>query len=47
MDIEFWIAALRIIIAVLVVSVIWPNLLDVRRWMRRLDDKADTRRVAR
>ena len=47
MDIDLWIVALRITAAVLVISVIWPNLLDLRRWARRLDIKPDTRRATR
>jgi hypothetical protein len=46
MDIELWVAALRVVTAVLAVSVVWPNLLDPRRWMRRMSIKADTRRAA-
>jgi hypothetical protein len=46
MDVELWVAALRIAIVVLAVGVVWPPLLDPRRWTRRLGIKADTRRAA-
>ena len=47
MDIDLWIVALRTTAAELVISVIWPNFLDLRRWARRLDIKPDTRRATR
>ena len=47
MNVDLWVAALRILAAVLVISVFWPNLFEPRRWARRLDTKAETRRAAR
>jgi hypothetical protein len=47
MNVDLWVAALRILAAVLAISVFWPNLFEPRRWARRLDTKADTRRAAR
>jgi hypothetical protein len=47
MNVDLWVAALRIVAAVLAISVFWPNLLEPRRRARRLDTKADTRRAAR
>jgi len=47
MNIDLWVAALRILAAVLVISVVWPNLFEPRRWARRLDTKAETGRAVR
>ena len=41
MNVDLWVAALRILAAVLVISVVWPNLFEPRRWARRLDTKAE------
>lgn len=47
MSVDLWVAALRILAVVLMISVLWPDLFEPRRWARRLDTKADTRRAAR
>jgi hypothetical protein len=47
MNVELWVTALRILAAILAISVVWPNLLQPWRWVRREDAKADTRRVTR
>lgn len=47
MNVDLWVAALRILAAVLAISVFWPSLFEPRRRARRLDTKADTRRAAR
>jgi hypothetical protein len=46
MTIFLWIAALRVLAALLIVSVVWPGLLEPRRWAR-LYAPADTRRAAK
>jgi hypothetical protein len=47
MSVDLWVAALRILAVVLMISILWPDLFEPRRWARRLDTKADTRRAAR
>jgi hypothetical protein len=44
MNVELWVTALRILAAILAISVVWPNLLQPWRRVRREDAKADTRR---
>lgn len=46
MNVDLWVASLRILAAVLAISVFWPNLFEPRRRARRLDTKADKRRAA-
>jgi|GEM_PF-6781793 len=36
MNVDLWVVGLRILAAVLIVSVICPDLLDLRRWARQL-----------
>jgi len=47
MNVDLWVAGLRIIAALLIVSVVWPNLLEPRRWVGRADEGADTRRATK
>jgi hypothetical protein len=46
MTIFLWVAALRVLAALLIVSVIWPGLLEPRRWAG-LNAPTDTRRTAK
>ena len=44
MNVDLWVVALRIFAAVLIVSVICPQLLDLRRWARQLaPHRSDTK----
>jgi len=45
MNVVLWVAALRVLTALLIVSILWPNLLQAWRWPRRVEARADARRV--
>jgi hypothetical protein len=47
MNVVLWVAGLRILAALLVVSVVWPGLLEPWRWMRCAGAHANTRRDTR
>lgn len=46
MNVDLGVAALRALAAVLIVSVVWPRLLEPRRWIRRRAERTATRRVS-
>jgi hypothetical protein len=45
MNVVLWVAALRVLAALLTVSIVWPSLLQPWRWARRVEAQADTRRI--
>jgi hypothetical protein len=44
MNVVLWVAGLRIIAALLIVSVVWPSLLAPWRWARCSGERANRRR---
>jgi hypothetical protein len=47
MNVVLWVAGLRVLAALLIVSVVWPGLLEPWRWARCADARTNTRRVTR
>jgi len=47
MNVVLWVAGLRVLSALLIVSIVWPGLLEPRRWARCAEARANTRRTTR
>ena len=43
MTIDIWIAALRVLIVLMTISIVWPSLLEPWRWVRTRDTKRATK----